>query len=333
MSYEQFMRELGGLLTGVPEEEREEALQYYSDYFADAGKENEEEVLRELGSPEKVAVQIRAGLKGGTDSGEFTERGYMDEQFVKKNGLARREAKSGKKEQEPSSYQAQGESSFHGAGDGTQQGAGRYSYGNAAYGSGNTSYGNGGSEYDNGNAAYGSGNSAYGSSGGPYGSGNGAYENGGAYNNGRNVYSDGMGGNMQGNTSYGGKKAPWTSRGLKILMIALIVICAFPVVVPVVLTIAGLVFGLVCAAFGIFLALVICAGAIAIAGFALACEGLGKLFFSPPAALLMIGLGLVIFVIGLIAAVAAIRLCMIIFPALFRFFVGLCRKPFQRKAA
>ena len=39
MSYEEFMKELGGLLAGVPTEEKEEALQYYSDYFADAGKE------------------------------------------------------------------------------------------------------------------------------------------------------------------------------------------------------------------------------------------------------------------------------------------------------
>ena len=28
MSYEEFMKELGGLLAGVPEEEKEEALQY-----------------------------------------------------------------------------------------------------------------------------------------------------------------------------------------------------------------------------------------------------------------------------------------------------------------
>ncbi len=323
MSYEQFMRELGSLLTGVPDEEREEALQYYSDYFADAGKENEDEVLKELGSPEKVATQIKAGLKGGMDSGEFTERGYMDEEFVRKNGLARREAKPEKKEQDQSSYQAQGESTFHSAGDGTQQGAGSYSYGN----------GDGG--YHHGNAAYGSsysGNTAYGNSS-SYDGGNGAYGNGGAYHNGRNVYSDGMGGDMQGNTSYGEKRDPWTSRGLKILLIVLIGICAFPVVVPVAATIAALVIGLVCTAFGIFLALVICAGAIMIAGFVMACEGLGKIFFSPPIALLMIGIGLLIFVIGLIAVVAAVRLCMIIFPALFRFFVGLCRKPFQRKAA
>ena len=65
MSYEEFMKELGGLLAGVPEEEKEEALQYYSDYFADAGKENESQVLSELGSPQKVAALIKAGLRNG----------------------------------------------------------------------------------------------------------------------------------------------------------------------------------------------------------------------------------------------------------------------------
>lgn len=274
MSYEEFMRELDSLLVGVPAEEREEALQYYSDYFADAGKENEEQVLKELGGPAKVAALIKAGLKGGTDSGEFTERGYMDAQFVKKDDLARREPKAEKKE----------------------QGQYRYSYG---------PYACGGTKESNGNGS--------------------------AYNDGGNVYSSGRGSDMQGNTSYGERGGPWTSKGLKIVLIVLIAVFAFSVIVPMAVAAAATVFGLVCAAFGIFLALVICAGAIMIAGFAIVAGGLGKLFFSPPAALLAVGFGLVIFVIGLVAVVAAVRLCMIIFPALFQFFVGLCRKPFHKK--
>ena len=100
MSYEEFMKELEGLLAGVPTEEKEEALQYYSDYFADAGKENEGEVISELGSPQKVAALIKAGLKsGGMDGGEFTEYGYTDERFVKKDDLMRREPKKDKKSQ------------------------------------------------------------------------------------------------------------------------------------------------------------------------------------------------------------------------------------------
>ncbi len=310
MSYEQFMRELDSLLVGVPAEEREEALQYYSDYFADAGKENEEEVLRELGGPKKVAALIKAGLKGGMDSGEFTERGYMDEQFVKKDGLVRREAKAEKKDEEPYFNRSQQEYCFNGS----QSTA----YGNGANGASYNS-----SNYTYGNESYGNTGSAYDSASGPDGGGS-------AYNNRGNMYSNGMGSDMQGNTSYGEKKGPWTNRGLKILLIVLIVLFAFPVLFPVAITIIAVAFGLICAAFGIFIALAACAGGIMIAGFAIACGGLTKLFVSPPVALLAMGFGLVIFVIGLVAVVAAVRLCLVIFPALFRFFVGLCRKPFHK---
>ena len=77
MTRAEFMKKLKNLLSDIPEGEREEALNYYEDYFDDAGKENEEEVVCSLGSPEKVAKTIRDGL---TDSvcaqGEFSETGY-----------------------------------------------------------------------------------------------------------------------------------------------------------------------------------------------------------------------------------------------------------------
>ena len=50
-----FMRRLELLLSDLPENERREAVQYYNDYFNDAGVENEEEVLESLGTPEEVA--------------------------------------------------------------------------------------------------------------------------------------------------------------------------------------------------------------------------------------------------------------------------------------
>ena len=63
MNREEFMTRLKALLADISEEEREEALQYYYDYFEDAGKEHEAEVIRELESPEKVAATIQADLK------------------------------------------------------------------------------------------------------------------------------------------------------------------------------------------------------------------------------------------------------------------------------
>ena len=67
MSRTEYMRELDALLQGISKEEREEAMQYYNDYFDEAGEENEEQVIREFGAPEEVAENIKADLKGKTE--------------------------------------------------------------------------------------------------------------------------------------------------------------------------------------------------------------------------------------------------------------------------
>lgn len=78
MSKLQFMAELKQLLGELPVAERDEALNYYEDYFADAGEENEESIIAELGSPEKVAFTIKAGLADeNKEVGEFTESGFQ----------------------------------------------------------------------------------------------------------------------------------------------------------------------------------------------------------------------------------------------------------------
>jgi len=78
----EFMKELESLLSDIPLEEREEALNYYSGYIEDAGEEHEEDILKELGSPAKVAGIIKADLNlNATDresSGIFTENGYKN---------------------------------------------------------------------------------------------------------------------------------------------------------------------------------------------------------------------------------------------------------------
>ena len=82
MNRERFMKELDYLLQDIPEEEKADALAYYADYLDEAGEENEEQVLREFGSPERIAAIIRADLSGNLeDGGGFTDRGYEDERF------------------------------------------------------------------------------------------------------------------------------------------------------------------------------------------------------------------------------------------------------------
>ena len=89
MSRWEFMRQLEELLSDIAPAEREEALQYYNDYLNDAGRENEQDVIAALGTPEQVAQIVKDGLFDGGNSGEFTEQGfYRNEQ--KQNELVKR---------------------------------------------------------------------------------------------------------------------------------------------------------------------------------------------------------------------------------------------------
>lgn len=86
-----FIVELERLLGDIPADERREALEYYENYFAEAGAENEATVLRELESPKKVADKIKAGLQGGEEeSSEYRETGYADTRFEEKEEVVRR---------------------------------------------------------------------------------------------------------------------------------------------------------------------------------------------------------------------------------------------------
>ncbi len=62
MNRAEFMRQLESLLQSIPAAEREEALQYYNDYFDDAGNESEQEVIEALGNPARVAENIKRDL-------------------------------------------------------------------------------------------------------------------------------------------------------------------------------------------------------------------------------------------------------------------------------
>ena len=58
------MKQLESLLQNISKAEREEALQYYNDYFDDAGEVNEWAVIEALGNPAKVAENIQRDLFG-----------------------------------------------------------------------------------------------------------------------------------------------------------------------------------------------------------------------------------------------------------------------------
>ncbi len=58
MNRQEFLRQLESLLMNIPENERKDAMAYYNDYFDEAGVENEQRVIQELGSPQRVAQSI-----------------------------------------------------------------------------------------------------------------------------------------------------------------------------------------------------------------------------------------------------------------------------------
>lgn len=234
MNRVEFMAELERLLADLPEDERQAAVQYYADYFADAGAENEAEVIRELGSPEKTAESIKADYYGRTfDESRFEHKDYMEKYGQQTSG------------QQTSGQQTSG-----------QQAAGTT------------------------------------------------------------------------DSPAGEQKKPWTSRGLKILLIVLIAIVVWPVSLGLICAVLGILAAVVC----LFAGLVIAAVCVMIAGGVTAVTGLLMSVAYPPAALMTTGIGLLLFVLGLIATVGTVKLCMIVYPAMLRGFVELCRRPIHGKA-
>jgi len=105
-----FMQQLESLLQGISPMERDEAIQYYNDYFDDAGKENEQDVIAALGNPARVAENIkrdllsngygegasrralasdRAVMEYGKEIQETASESDMPDGNVRKDGIAR----------------------------------------------------------------------------------------------------------------------------------------------------------------------------------------------------------------------------------------------------
>lgn len=60
MNREQYIDELKIALKTLPQEEVDNAVEYVEEYFAEAGEENFNQALKDLGNPEKFAVQTKA---------------------------------------------------------------------------------------------------------------------------------------------------------------------------------------------------------------------------------------------------------------------------------
>lgn len=275
MSRREFMEELKKLLSGISDEERDEALKYYEDYFEEAGSGNEEQVIQELVSPQKVAAMIKADLEEGSEkSGEFTEWGYTDERFEEKETPATKEQADSETEDKTG---AREESHSRGYSYGGSENSRGYSYGGNETGKGYTHKGNG---------------------------------------------TD---------VSGSGEKAPWTSRTLKIVLTMLIIIAAFPGLLPVLISILAVVAVLILAAASSFAVLVIASAALALAGICVTVIGSVSLIADFPTAMMTMGIGILLFVIGIILTAASVKLCLVMYPAMYRAVVNICRRIVHRK--
>ena len=214
------MARLDELLADITQAEKDEALSYYEEYFEDAGEENEEEVIQSLGSPEKVAATIKAGLsENAQEEGEFSETGYTNSYYEVKDEVATVNKKKG-------------------------------------------------------------------------------------------LSGIGTGG--------------W-------VIILILCLFALPILGPVLLGIAGTIFGLLVAAAAVIFAVLVTGVALIAAAVALVVAGFATLFATPIVGVALIGAALLVAGIGILIAILGFWVVTKVVPPLLRGFVELIRKPFVRK--
>ena len=83
MTSEEYLKQLEKYLRKLPQSDYKDAMEYFTEYFADAGPENEQAVIKELGTPKQAAAELmRNLLDKKVDECEAMER--------KKNGKRRK---------------------------------------------------------------------------------------------------------------------------------------------------------------------------------------------------------------------------------------------------
>ena len=62
MTRQEYMEELKKYLKRLPQEDFDNAIEYFSEYFEEAGPEKEQQVMRELGEPNEAARELFLNL-------------------------------------------------------------------------------------------------------------------------------------------------------------------------------------------------------------------------------------------------------------------------------
>lgn len=123
------------------------------------------------------------------------------------------------------------------------------------------------------------------------------------------------------------KKNNW----LKILLIIFIAAAVISIVGPIAIAVIAVVVAVVFSGFILLIGCAITTICIMITGFALFIAGLTQVAAAIEVALALTGAGLIIFVLGMVGTVLLIKLCIFLFPVMFRGIANMCKKMFQGK--
>ncbi len=310
MNRAEFMNRLTALLHDVSPAEREEAIQYYNDYFDDAGAENEASVIASLGTPEELAKTIKAGLSDGGSGGEFTETGFEGYGTRSKDEIMNPADRQKAQGRQDYTYGNTRQSSYNGYG--TQ---------NSAWNSGaqRGSQWNGGAQ---GNSQWNSGAQ-----------GNSQWNSG---TQGNSQWNSGAQGSNQWNNAQGGGNAAPPKQGLSGGMLALVIILivlASPIWIGLAGGLLGLLAGIFAALFGIFVAfLAVCIALFAVS-VALFVAGVVAMFGEPLGGLCLIGGSLVTLAVGLVFLWLMVMVVGVVIPACIKGIVYLFQKLFHKGGA
>ena len=299
-----FMRQLEMLLSDITPNERQEALQFYNDYFDDAGVENEQNVIKALGSPAKVAASIKADLTGNGSAGEFTETGYKDS-YTKNQEIM----KYGQTEENTAKQENKNQTG-NGAGQSNPYQSNLYQgnpYGNQ---------GNGKNPYSNN----------------PY--GNNPYSNNASTYAGNSKNDSNRSGGDQNGTNPGGYSGSSAKKEMSGGTLALVIIlCVFgiPILLPVAIGLLGVMIAIVAVIASLFIAVAAIAFALIIVGIVLFIVGISKLIVAPFGGLYLAGGGLACVGMGILFAMLTIWLCAVVIPVIVKAVAGLCSKLFKKQ--
>lgn len=307
----EFMKELESLLLDIPLEERDEALQYYNGYFEDAGEDHEDEIIKELGSPSKVASIIKADLNSNAADretrGYFTEKGYEDTIYKDE----KYEIVGAAKKDTGSNDQSGNAEAANGAGQGQNPNQGpNYNQGRNFNQGPNYNQGQNFNQGPNYNQSQ-------------------NFNKGSNFNQGPNANQGPNFNQGSGPSAY--RNAQQTTKSNNSVLILLLAIFTFPIWLPILLSVFGIAIGIVAAILGIIFGFGVAGVSMICAGIALFIAGLVQISV-PLIGLLMIGSGLLVFGIGMLFALSCILLCKKVLPAMIRGFVDLCRLPFKNRS-